>query len=66
MLKGKVTDIIYLGQSSKYVLKMPDGTEIRALQQAQTEGGLKVALGDEVSVMWHESQANALAEKQRD
>jgi len=65
-LKGRVTDIIYLGQSSKYVLKMPDGTEIRALQQAQTEGGHKIALGDEVSVMWHETQANALAEKQRD
>jgi putative spermidine/putrescine transport system ATP-binding protein len=62
VLKGRVTDIIYLGQSRKYVLKMACGAEVVVLEQARGGDQTSAAPGDELTLTWSGKEASALAE----
>jgi ABC-type Fe3+/spermidine/putrescine transport system ATPase subunit len=61
-LRGQVTDVIYLGQSRKYVVRLSCGAEVMALQQASAADQRGIRPGDEVSLMWRNAEANALPE----
>jgi putative spermidine/putrescine transport system ATP-binding protein len=62
VLKGRVTEVIYLGQSRKYVLRMPCGAEVVVLEQARGADRTNAAAGDELTLTWSGREANALAE----
>ena len=60
-VEAKVTEIIYLGQSRKYVMKTARGTDVFMLEQAGLADRHSVALGDTLRLTWAPAESNALA-----
>jgi putative spermidine/putrescine transport system ATP-binding protein len=61
LVKGRVVEVIYLGQSRKYVLKTADDAEMTVLQQAQDAEKHSLNPGDEICLEWRGRESNALA-----
>jgi putative spermidine/putrescine transport system ATP-binding protein len=59
-ISGTLTDLIYLGQSRKCVLRTTNGDEVVALQHAQQVAETSMNIGEEVCVTWNCADANAL------
>ena len=57
---GRVTDIVYLGQSRKFIVRLADGSEMTALVQANVQGLESVAAGSEVSLSWRAEDCKIL------
>ena len=57
---GRVTDIVYLGQSRKFIVRLADGSEMTALVQANVQGLETVAAGSEVSLSWRAEDCKIL------
>ena len=57
---GRVTEIVYLGRSRKYVIRTGAGHEIVSLQQARGGGELGFELGAAVSLHWRAEDATVL------
>lgn len=62
---GRVTDIIYLGQSRKYVVRAECGTKLTVLEQSFGIRRHSIGIGEEVRLGWQGEEANALAEDMR-
>jgi len=60
ILKGRVSEIIYVGQARKYVIDVPAGGKLLALQQACIVGPDTIQCGDEVTLGWRYIEANIL------
>ena len=58
---GRVTDIVYLGQSRKFIVRLADGCEMTALVQANVTGLERVAVGSEVSLSWRAEDSKVLS-----
>ncbi len=59
---GKVTDLIYLGQSRKIVARLDDGTELVTLEQAGSAEPLALQEGERVTMSWRAEDARILAD----
>lgn len=59
---GTMTDLIYLGQSRKIVVRLEDGTEMVALEQAGAPGRIELSHGDAVTLSWQAEDARVLAD----
>ena len=57
---GRVTDVVYLGQSRKFIVRLADGSEMTALVQANVQGLGTVAAGSEVSLSWRAEDCKIL------
>ena len=57
---GRVTDVVYLGQSRKFIVRLADGSEMTALVQANVQGLGTVAAGGEVSLSWRAEDCKIL------
>ncbi|MGF7159248.1 putative spermidine/putrescine transport system ATP-binding protein [Rhodoligotrophos appendicifer] len=61
MVSARVTEVIYLGQSRKYVMKTKQGTDVTLLEQAGAADTRRISTGDELRLGWVPAEANALA-----
>ena len=52
VIVGKLEDLVYLGQSCKSVIRLDDGSEIVALQQAAVFERQALAIGETVRASW--------------
>ncbi len=59
-LRGIVSEVIYLGRSRKYVIRLEGAEEIRSLQQLQADGVRTFSVGDAVAMKWNAQRALAL------
>jgi putative spermidine/putrescine transport system ATP-binding protein len=60
VISGTVKDLVYLGQSCKSVIRLADGSEIVALQQAAVFERQSLAVGDTVRASWSSSECTVL------
>jgi putative spermidine/putrescine transport system ATP-binding protein len=58
---GELLDVIYLGNSRKYVVRLPDGRDCVALQHAQAAEASGFSPGQPVRLSWSPEHANAFA-----
>ena len=58
-LPGRLLDVIYLGNSRKYVVGLADGTQCMALQHAQAAETQGLSTGQAVSLSWRPADATA-------
>jgi len=58
-VQGRVSDVIYLGQSRKYVVRLEDGAELLGLQPVGA-AGVALSEGAEVRVGWTATDCNVL------
>ena len=63
-VRGTLNDVIYLGRSNKYIVRLDSGQEVTTIEQAST-GSRTPALGDAVHLTWHAADAIALADETR-
>ncbi len=59
-VEGTVTDIVYLGQSRKFIVRVNDQTEMTALVQANVVGLESVTVGSSVSLSWRAEDSKVL------
>ncbi|WP_179243953.1 ABC transporter ATP-binding protein [Tistlia consotensis] len=59
-LEGRVQEVVYLGLSRKYLLRLADGQEVVVRQQAQDAERSGLGPGDLVRLGWRAANANAL------
>jgi putative spermidine/putrescine transport system ATP-binding protein len=57
---GRVTELVYLGRSRKYVIRTDAGHEVVSLQQARSSGEAGFAIGTAVSLHWQAADATVL------
>jgi putative spermidine/putrescine transport system ATP-binding protein len=60
-LRGRISDVIYLGQSRKFVVRLEDGSELLGLQPIGTASP-GVTEGSEVRLGWSATDCNVLAD----
>ena len=60
-VQGTLTDVIYLGRSNKYIVRLATGQEVTAVEQA-VAGRQTPSLGAAVQLAWQASDAIALAD----
>jgi putative spermidine/putrescine transport system ATP-binding protein len=61
--RGTIEDVVYLGPITRYVVRLEDGTALGVLAQnlAQTSTEVRAAQGRPTQVVWHGSDAVAIA-----
>ncbi len=59
-VEGRVTDIVYLGQSRKFIVRLADDSEMTALVQANVQGLESVSVGSEVGLSWRAEDSKVL------
>ena len=59
-IAGRVTEIVYLGRSRKYVIRTDAGQEIVSFQQARSGSEAEFELGTTVSMSWRAEDATVL------
>ena len=64
VVSGDVAELIYLGKSRKYVVRVA-GTQVTALQQITSSGGASFNIGDAVVVHWNAVDAVTIADSVR-
>ncbi len=60
---GRVTDIVYLGRSRKYVIRTTAGQEVVSLQQSRSGAERGFGVGDAVSLRWQAEDATLLPDQ---
>jgi putative spermidine/putrescine transport system ATP-binding protein len=60
---GRVTDVVYLGRSRKYVVRTRTGHEVVSLQQARSGSEPGFELGAAVSLHWQAADATVLPDQ---
>jgi putative spermidine/putrescine transport system ATP-binding protein len=58
--KGTVTHVIYLGRSSKYIVRLDSGREVTTVEQTNAGGASAYGVGDTVRIAWQSVDAVAL------
>ena len=61
-LAGTVTELIYLGQSRKAIIKLEDGTEVAALEQAAQAEATALEIGAQATLSFRSQDARILAD----
>jgi putative spermidine/putrescine transport system ATP-binding protein len=59
-LAGCVSNVVYLGRSRKYSVRLTDGTEVAVLSQTQERFQQSFVVGDQVLIYWRAEDASAL------
>ncbi|HEV2550252.1 MAG TPA: ABC transporter ATP-binding protein [Stellaceae bacterium] len=59
-IAGRITEVVYLGRSRKYVIRTDAGQEIVSFQQARSGSEPDFELGAAVSMSWRAEDANVL------
>jgi len=63
-LRGKISELVYLGSDTIYIIKCPDGTEIKVRNQnANTSADAYIEPGTEVSLLWPKESSRAFSER---
>ena len=57
---GRIREIVYLGRSRRYVIRLEDGRELTALDQALSDEGSGLRAGSAVELSWRDEHATAL------
>jgi putative spermidine/putrescine transport system ATP-binding protein len=57
---GNVRDVIYLGRSRKYIVRVQGDIEVVVYQNVQEAGAQVLAFGDPIRLAWHADDATAL------
>jgi putative spermidine/putrescine transport system ATP-binding protein len=60
---GRVTDVVYLGRSRKYVVRTNAGQEVVSLQQARSGAEPGFEIGEAVSLRWQAEDATVLPDQ---
>jgi putative spermidine/putrescine transport system ATP-binding protein len=60
VIGGRVTDIVYLGRSRKYVVRTAAGQEVVSLQQARSGAEPGFEIGAAVLLRWRAEDATVL------
>ena len=58
-LPATLTDIIYIGNGRKYVLRLPNGQECAILRHVDPTASSVASPGDQALLSWHPSHATA-------
>jgi ABC-type Fe3+/spermidine/putrescine transport system ATPase subunit len=58
-LAATLTDIIYIGNGRKYVLRLPNGQECMVLRHVEPNATSVTSPGDKALLSWHPSHATA-------
>jgi spermidine/putrescine transport system ATP-binding protein len=61
MLRGRVTEVVYLGTNTTYTVFTPGGDEITVFWQNSSDSADIARRGDEVWLSWREDHSFALA-----
>ena len=61
-LTGTVTELIYLGQSRKAIVKLEDGTEVAVLEQAAQAEAMALSVGSTATLRFDAQDARILAD----
>jgi putative spermidine/putrescine transport system ATP-binding protein len=64
-IAGRVTEVVYLGRSRKYVIRTDAGHEVVSLQQSRSAAEPGFAIGDAVALRWQAEDATALPDQAR-
>jgi putative spermidine/putrescine transport system ATP-binding protein len=59
-ITGRISGVIYLGRSRRYVVRLQDGRELTVLDQALSDGGSGLCAGSAVHLSWRAEHATAL------
>lgn len=59
--KGRVSNIVYLGNQAAYTVDMGDGIELTAQARPREDGNLPFAVGDDISVVYSARALRVLA-----
>ena len=62
VIGGRVTELVYLGRSRKYVIRTDAGQEVVSLQQARSGAEPGIDIGTAVSLHWQAADATVLPE----
>jgi len=62
VVTGDVSELIYLGKSRKYVIRVAGCAQITALQQITGSGSAAFSIGDPVAVHWKAADAVTIAD----
>jgi putative spermidine/putrescine transport system ATP-binding protein len=63
VISGRVTDVVYLGRSRKYVVRTDAGHEVVSLQQARSGAEPGFEIGAAVSLRWQAEDATILPDQ---
>jgi putative spermidine/putrescine transport system ATP-binding protein len=63
VIGGRVTDVVYLGRSRKYVVRTAAGQEVVSLQQARSGAQPGFEIGEAVSLRWQAEDATVLPDQ---
>ena len=63
VIGGRVTDVVYLGRSRKYVIRTDTGQEVISLQQARSGAEPGYEVGSAVSLRWQAEDATVLPDQ---
>src|SRR5262249_52753544 len=60
---GRVTEVVYLGSSRKYVVRTDAGHDVISLQQVRSSGAFGFDIGAAVSLYWQAEDATVLPDQ---
>ena len=63
VIGGRVTDVVYLGRSRKYVIRTDAGQEVISVQQARSGAEPGYEIGSAVSLRWQAEDATVLPDQ---